>query len=221
MMKEIIRRLVTFRISGTCLSLCCALLTGCATTKGYFVDRGRDAADVFTATVGVGWGATARASVLHFGVGGTADCVGLRSGQVQFIPQHFPPYSGTFDPFLTWYMEWQGFMFYNDELYDWGDQLTLERRGKSYRAEGQMPFVALPEFHPKAGPIAKKYPLYYLTQIEVVAGLGCTFRLGFNPGELLDFILGWTTIDIFKDDIGIEKKSNQSSEATPKLGAPQ
>ncbi len=30
---------------------------------------------------------------------------------------------------------------------------------------------------------------------------GLTLGLGFNPGELLDFILGWTTLDIFKDDI--------------------
>jgi hypothetical protein len=30
-------------------------------------------------------------------------------------------------------------------------------------------------------------------------------RCGFNPGELLDFILGWTTIDIFKDDIAGRK----------------
>lgn len=44
---------------------------------------------------------------------------------------------------------------------------------------------------------------YYYTQLEVAAGLGYTVRLGFNPGELLDFLLGWTTIDIFGDDVGI------------------
>jgi len=56
------------------------------------------------------------------------------------------------------------------------------------------------------------------------SSLGGTVRLGFNPGELLDFILGWTTIDIYGDDIEARKqkeKSNQSSEATPKPGAPQ
>ena len=26
-------------------------------------------------------------------------------------------------------------------------------------------------------------------------------RLGLNPGELLDFGLGWTTLDIFADDL--------------------
>ena len=27
-------------------------------------------------------------------------------------------------------------------------------------------------------------------------------RLEINLGELLDFVLGWTTLDIFNDDIG-------------------
>jgi len=48
-------------------------------------------------------------------------------------------------------------------------------------------------------------------------GLGGTVKLGLNPGELLDFILGWTTLDIFHDDIagGIEmRESNQASDAT-------
>ena len=51
--------------------------------------------------------------------------------------------------------------------------------------------------------------LFYLTQIEVAAGLGGTLRLGFNPGELLDFILGFTTIDIFNDDLEKRKSNNQ------------
>lgn len=42
----------------------------------------------------------------------------------------------------------------------------------------------------------------YYTQCEVAVGTFFpSIRLGFNPGELLDFILGWTTIDIFRDDL--------------------
>ena len=48
-------------------------------------------------------------------------------------------------------------------------------------------------------------PSYY-NQIEAVIGVGPSLRLGFNPGELLDFILGWTTIDIYKDDLEQSKK---------------
>lgn len=51
-----------------------------------------------------------------------------------------------------------------------------------------------------------KQNLIYLTQIEVSTGIGGTLRFGFNPFELLDFILGWTTIDIFSDDIIKAKK---------------
>ena len=48
------------------------------------------------------------------------------------------------------------------------------------------------------------------TQIEILFGLGITFRLGFNPGELIDFLLGWSTVDIYHDDIG--KKTNLTKE---------
>ncbi len=52
----------------------------------------------------------------------------------------------------------------------------------------------------------------YFTQIEVVAGLLGTLRLGFNPGELLDFILGWTTVDIFNDDRETREAKEQSNQ---------
>jgi hypothetical protein len=37
---------------------------------------------------------------------------------------------------------------------------------------------------------------------EIVAG---GLRVGFNPGELVDFLLGWTTLDIYNDDLGTRK----------------
>jgi hypothetical protein len=37
-------------------------------------------------------------------------------------------------------------------------------------------------------------------QIDVQAACWLGLHLGFNPLELIDFILGWTTIDIFGDD---------------------
>ncbi len=45
----------------------------------------------------------------------------------------------------------------------------------------------------------------YYTQVEAVVGLGYTLRLGFNPGELIDFLLGWTTLDLCHDDISISQ----------------
>jgi hypothetical protein len=38
----------------------------------------------------------------------------------------------------------------------------------------------------------------------VGSGAFISQRAGFNPGELVDFILGWAGIDIFNDD-GVSK----------------
>lgn len=55
----------------------------------------------------------------------------------------------------------------------------------------------------------------HYTLLEIAGGLFGTVRLGFNPGELIDFVLGWVGIDIFKDDVGSidkEKRSNPTSD---------
>ncbi|OVE81243.1 hypothetical protein BVY04_03710 [bacterium M21] len=44
----------------------------------------------------------------------------------------------------------------------------------------------------------------YLTQIEAAAGFGAGIRLGVNPGEFLDFLLGWFGLDPYCDDLGVE-----------------
>jgi hypothetical protein len=56
-----------------------ALAAGCATP--YMVDRGRDAADIFTGTVGFGVGIQARASFIDFGLCAYMDNAGLRGGK--------------------------------------------------------------------------------------------------------------------------------------------
>ena len=37
---------------------------------------------------------------------------------------------------------------------------------------------------------------------------GAAIRQSVMPGELLDFILGWTTIDIFNDDLEWKKRTS-------------
>ena len=51
----------------------------------------------------------------------------------------------------------------------------------------------------------------YYTQLEVFIGALGTLRLGLNPGELVDFSLGWTGIDIYGDDL--ERKAKKPNEA--------
>ena len=62
------------------------------------------------------------------------------------------------------------------------------KRGKDFLAGAPLPFLGL-----------ATQPEYY-TQIDVVLGILGTVRFGFNPGELIDFILGWSTLDIYRDD---------------------
>ena len=51
---------------------------GCA--NSYFIDRGRDAADILTLTAGVGFGVRARVGPLHTGLILNYDVAGLRGG---------------------------------------------------------------------------------------------------------------------------------------------
>jgi len=37
-------------------------------------------------------------------------------------------------------------------------------------------------------------------------------RIGFDIGALLDFVLGWTTIDIYSDDLESRKKEESRRE---------
>ncbi len=175
-----------------------ALCAGC-TSPSYFGDRVRDAADIFTATVGFGAGAKARVGSVQVGALYNIDMHGLRGGQwgeTIWYETH------TLDATLPFPVHTQR---YRPKLYPWdypSNCFGQERwqavgdspkhvwvRRKSYEAVSPIPFVSL------ANSAA------YYAQIDlVVAALG-SLRLGFNPGELLDFVLGWTTLDIFSDDM--------------------
>ena len=184
------------------------LVSGCTS---YLIDRGRDVKDIVTATIGTGIGATARLGPLHAGLYYGHDHVGLKGGVVRagFGEKCF---SHTFDPLIAVPRPGKttGFIFYRENFYDWSanpdDQLVNELRGKLYESKGIFPFLAVPKtMYRRLDPYKfKRYPTYYMTQLEVAVGLGVTVRLGLNPGELLDFILGWVGIDIFGDDV--EKK---------------
>ena len=63
----------------TLLVVTVACGTGCAT--GYWVDRGRDAADVFTATVGCGVGAKGRLGPINVGLAFDSTIAGVRGGK--------------------------------------------------------------------------------------------------------------------------------------------
>ncbi|MFC1452114.1 hypothetical protein ACFLSJ_02065 [Verrucomicrobiota bacterium] len=195
---------------------------GCAAT-GYLVDRGRDAADVFTVTLGAGSGAKVRVGPLQVAAFENTDLLGIRAGQGflsggnltdnREVYAFFPLLRKTdyADPVVTSvfsggtgttsdyrdraaqphsplpYTAW-GDLF-GSEVFGHGRWSSSSERGKNVAAQSPLPVLAL-----------GMYPPYY-TQVEAAAGLCFSLRLGFNAGELLDFVLGWLLIDLYTDDI--------------------
>jgi len=217
---------LTTQLVGIAFSCLCALTSGCAT--GYLADRGRDGADIFTASVGVGGGAKARVGPVRVGAFFAKEKAGfrggdfLKNGEMKGIP--FDWFPGTVDIDAT-ISSVEAFRPLPDTL--------AASRGKQYFAQGLLG-LSLSSWPAIMDDPEKNYAwtaktwqqhLPYYTQIEVAVGLGGTLRMGFNPGELVDFILGWFGIDIFGDDLYAKKQkgeSNQVPEDTVrKLADPQ
>ncbi|MBW7907400.1 MAG: hypothetical protein H3C50_00545 [Kiritimatiellae bacterium] len=172
-----------------------ASVTGCASPRAYLTDRGRDLADIVAIGAGMGGGAKVRVGPIQTGLFADVQMAALRGGQfpcgndAYILPSNFDLEA----------------LFTGVESFDpkFG-RSTAKQRRKSFTAEGHnIPFIMIVD-HPGS-------PSYY-TQIEVAGGLLLNVRLGFNPVELLDFLLGWVAVDIFDDDIEIRKanESNQS-----------
>ncbi|MFC1498631.1 hypothetical protein ACFLS1_09220 [Verrucomicrobiota bacterium] len=165
--------------------------SGCATP--YMIDRGRDAADIVTAGVGMGLGAKARVGPIQAGLLADMTVVGFRGGDVVGM-EYGVPIGGPCDY----------------QMFAWGIDFfpgVDPPRNKAFCSRNlcyYIPFVYMAEGD------KDMIPLYYYTQIELVVDLGVGFRLGFNPGELLDFILGWTTLDIFNDDLEWKKRKSNN-----------
>ena len=184
-------------ILGSLVSTLCA---GCATT-GYLGDRARDAADMFTCSRGDGFGFKVRAGIVQLGYLDTMDISGVRGGE-RF-----------FDAHQNW-EEWR--LIGGGECFAGGRVRTQEQRrkgtiaherGKTYSASGLL-CISIPSYERRVCPTQ---PLSYLTQVEMVIGAARTIRLGVNFAEALDFALGWTTLDIFSDDL--ERKERKSNRA--------
>ncbi len=155
-------------------------MSGCANPQGYFGDRIRDAGDIFTATIGVGAGAAAKIGPLNVGLLANQDKVGLRGGAL------FDSSSITAEQYdilaagITKFSTMQPAVGHGKCVDD-------------FKLFG----IGIPTNNCKE--------TANLFQIEAVAGLGPSVRLGFNPSEALDFALGWFGLDIFGDDVNNKK----------------
>ena len=187
------------------LAGCLPLLAGCA--SGYLADRGRDALDVVTLTLGVGGGAKARVGPVQVAVIENSDMIGIRAGTafadaldwhdnderyvLPFPRRRYKDKSTAWRGIKDADTEW----IFGEEKFADGRHTVVARRGKEVDA-----------FSPVYCPvICLGRGAQHWTQIEVAGGIGLTVRLGLNPGELLDFLLGWGAVDLYGDDIEMRK----------------
>lgn len=196
-------------------------LTGCATP--YMIDRRRDAADIFTCTLGEGAGAKVRVGPVAVGLLANQDTCGFRNGCEVKTP---PP--------SRWDVPTYDFTMFDATCTLLGGEKADFRRGQSddrFKSYSAVTVCGLSFIEPQWNndslvnrnvPWQSRIPYY--TQIEVVGGLIGTCRLGFNPGELVDFLLGWVGIDIFDDDVAEKKRKAESNNAAqttaPKVAEP-
>lgn len=162
--------------------------------------RCHDAKDILTATVGRGAGSKLRAGPLQLGIMLNGQETGLRGGTVlqANTPSAAHNRSESLDAlFLTYGVE------------RFNGNVQAQKRGKSFQALTiSMLSVPIPDHILPSSPMQQKCssdsmynPIAYWTQVEAAVGWTRTVRFGINIGELVDFLLGWTTIDIFADDM--------------------
>ena len=181
-------------------------IMGCA-TSGYLTDRAQDAADIFTAGIGFGVGGKARVGPIQTGLLFDAPLGALRGGEFTKGNKGyvFP------DP-----LDVQVVAFGLESFTMIEPQRRAQRgaqRGKEFYASTGANSLVIPFIHRVERTVIKrKIPYYYYTQCEAVIGIGLSVRLGLNPGELLDFLLGWMTFNIFNDDLERRKMKGNSKD---------
>lgn len=195
------------------------VMTG-ACAHPYMKDRTNDLADIVTASVGVGVGHQVRVGPVIIGLLlTTGDCRDWRYGRI--------------------YRHSRSLFVFVDER---NERYGMER-GKDYNAAGgwgpnalftwacDLPFLMSidkiseelkyktfydnKKLRPPRNPYKMRHPVFhsYYSQIEACAGFLGTVRLGINPGEFLDFLLGWVGVDFFDDDVEMEKIKDSRPEA--------
>lgn len=169
------------------------LLQGCAST--YWANRWNDAKDVATCTVGLGLGAKARVGPLQVPFIIQSDYAGLRCGEAFTSPMRddfwtYVSEAGHVVDFpIPTYLADYGTLYSGYEKFDPGGLAAV--RHKRVRSQG----MGLATYDGDE----ENYGFY--SQVEVTVGVIFSLRLGLNPGELLDALLGFTTFDLFNDDV--------------------
>lgn len=166
--------------------------SGCASR--YWADRGRDAQDVLTCAVGLGLGAKARVGPVQAPLIVQSDYAGLRCGEWFASPMRddFWTYVSeaghVVDQPLPLYERDYHILYSGYEVFDPGGAAAVRHK----RQESLGISLATVDRDPR------NWAFY--THVECVAGAVVSVRLGVNPGELADLLLGFTGLDVMGDD---------------------
>ena len=179
------------------LFILAVLITLTSCSSNYMNNRILDARDIFSCSAGTGLGAQARVSYLASGLMYNKQLAGMHNG----IAAVYGWESQCVDIEMA-----LGRLHVFNPPYD----VYIRNHGVLIGAG----------FGPVYLPRKEKWNPKWATQIDATVGLGISVKIGFNPGELADFILGWFKIDIYSDDYKAKeirvkppiKKKEQSKE---------
>ncbi len=172
--------------------------SGCASR--YWADRGRDAQDVLTCAVGLGLGVKARVGPVQAPLIVQSDYAGLRCGEWFASPMRddFWTYVSeaghVVDQPLPIYERDYHFLYSGYEVFEPGGAAAA--RHKRQESLGISLATVDRDLRNRA----------FYTQVECVAGAIVSVRLGVNPGELADLLLGFAGLDVMGDDEGEDGK---------------
>jgi hypothetical protein len=215
------------RFVGLFLAACLSfMLAGCSTP--YMQDRKRDALDMVTLTLGNGLGVQAHAGPMQGGLLADEDLGGIRAGEQFGRFYVFSDYarrkyadtrSGTPDlKNMTF-----NFLLLGLDMFDGGRGRAQETSIRDRHKEVQGALIG-PLWIPgqwidnKSNEPAWPFIAQW-TQLEATVGLWWSMRVGVNPGEMLDFLLGWATLDLYGDDAESKKARHAKEKAAKGLSS--
>ncbi len=232
------RRLSTFAAVALACGAVSTVCAGCA--SAYWRDRANDLGDIASVSFGAGLGVRARAGSLATGLGTQRDATAVRGGRFFCDRRAFDleplgwsvdlvlasanihgmrPVDGTQEPYdriVNARGKYQG--QYNPVVEGvfvpfWlcGEILDLDYYGPERTERTSRLAPCQKDARPN---------LPTWTHLEVAAALGVGVRLGFNPGELLDFLLGFFGADLYGDDLARGEGENPHAESAESAAAP-
>jgi hypothetical protein len=215
------------RFAGLFLAACLSfMLAGCSTP--YMQDRKHDALDTVTLTLGGGLGVQAHAGPAQGGLLVSEDLGGIRAGERFGRFYSFSDYdsskgagarSGLIFPDLN-NMTFN-FLLLGFDAFD-GRQGRAPEASIRDRHKGIQGALIGPLWIPgqwidnKSDEPAWPFIAQW-TQLEATVGLWWSMRVGVNPGEMLDFLLGWATLDLYGDDAESRKARHAKEKAATGL----